>query len=195
MEKMLHNELLAAQKAQIDLIKWKIILIAPIGATGLGLTSVTKFPGVEWVLCILPLLCFYVDLAYYQQSLIIYVISTFYRLQEKDKQTFHEYEEFSHNVKELGNIKWQYYMPRYNDFRIREFAIGAYDFNYVILSISSYFISILLIIYSMWILNQGRYFVACLILFSGLFGLISTYISKKAYRVRKERIDEKGKTF
>jgi len=187
--KELRNELSGAQKAQIDLIKWKLILIAPIGATGLGLAEANNFPYVELVLCLIPLVCLYVDIAYYQQSLIIFVISKFFSLQEK-YPTYSEYEKFSAEVNNLGKFQWKGFKPE-----IRNFIIGAFDFNYTVISGSSYFLSLLLIIYSLFVIfnkcKSNTWSNTWLsILFFGIFGLFFTYISKKSYQIRKDRINE-----
>ncbi|MGB5423088.1 MAG: hypothetical protein WBN03_13080 [Desulfobacterales bacterium] len=185
----LRNELSGAQKAQIDLIKWKLILIAPIGATGLGLTGANNFPYVELILCLVPLVCLYADIAYYQQSLIIFVISKFFSLQEKTP-TYSEYEKFSAAVNNLGKNKLKGFKPE-----VRNFIIGAFDFNYVVISGSSYFLSLLLITYSLFVkfdkcksITWSNTWLS--ILLFGLLGLFFTYILKKSYRIRKDRINE-----
>jgi hypothetical protein len=60
------NEIIEAERSRTDLLKWKLILVAALGAIGLGINS----PGstlqptlsLHLVLCLIPLVCVYVDL-------------------------------------------------------------------------------------------------------------------------------------
>jgi hypothetical protein len=56
----LRNEVIESQKARTDLFKGKIILVAAIGAAGLGIGNTT---GKNYnLLCLIPLVCVYVDI-------------------------------------------------------------------------------------------------------------------------------------
>ncbi len=68
------NEIIEAQKIRSDLLKWKIIVVAALGATGLGL-STRSLPYTDLALCCIPFVCAYLDLLCRHLSLRIRVIS------------------------------------------------------------------------------------------------------------------------
>jgi hypothetical protein len=74
----LRGEIVESQKARIDLLKWKIILIAALGALGLGVgkDAGTGFPS---LLGLIPLVCAYVDVVCVHNDLRILVIAAFIR--------------------------------------------------------------------------------------------------------------------
>jgi hypothetical protein len=102
------NEIIEAEKGRMDLLKWKVLLIAGIGAVGLGFSSSEKevIPVISrhLLLCIIPLVCVYVDSLCQHLQIRILVISEFfqhYQDQSKDKEmmSFQEYEEFCNKVR------------------------------------------------------------------------------------------------
>jgi hypothetical protein len=79
MEK-LRDEILQAEQTRMDLLKWKLLLAGAIGATGLGLAGAEDSPGqADLVLCAVPLICVYMDLACWHLSLRILVIGSYFR--------------------------------------------------------------------------------------------------------------------
>ena len=50
MEK-LGTELVEAQKARTDFIKWKLLLVSGLGAAGLGFTKSPSVPYADLILC------------------------------------------------------------------------------------------------------------------------------------------------
>jgi hypothetical protein len=102
------NEIIEAEKGRMDLLKWKVLLIAGIGAVGLGFSSSEKevIPVISrhLLICIIPLVCVYVDSLCQHLQIRILVISEFfqhYQDQSKDKEmmSFQEYEEFCNKVR------------------------------------------------------------------------------------------------
>src|SRR6476620_5919020 len=86
----LRDEIIESQKARADLFKWKIILVAAIGAAVLGVAYplgetaragqdelVTKR---EYLLCLVPLVCVYTDILCAHMNLRIRVIGQFLRI-------------------------------------------------------------------------------------------------------------------
>jgi hypothetical protein len=71
----LADEVIEAQKARSDLLKWKVVLVAALSAVGFGFAS--KTPRAEYndlALCCIPLVCAYVDMLCRHLSLRISVI-------------------------------------------------------------------------------------------------------------------------
>jgi hypothetical protein len=74
----LRNEIVASENARLDFIKWKIVLIAALGAVGLGLASDTKIAAPA-VLGFIPIACAYVDVVCAHVNFRILLIAHFLR--------------------------------------------------------------------------------------------------------------------
>lgn len=79
----LREEIIEAEKMRADLIKWKLLLVAGLGATGLGLNG-SSHDGITELLCLIPFVCVYVDLLARHLNLRIHVIAEFMRRQKVD---------------------------------------------------------------------------------------------------------------
>jgi len=84
MEK-LRDEILEAEKARSDLLKWKLVLVAAIGTVGLGFGQ--SEVGHPIVLIGIPLVCAYVDLLCSHLTLRIHVIGNFMRSRTGEPST------------------------------------------------------------------------------------------------------------
>jgi hypothetical protein len=103
MEK-LRDEILQAQQIRSDLLKWKLVLVGPLGAVGLGLAGAPNTADADLVLCAVPLVCLYVDLLTLHLSLRILVIGAFVRGagETTDMPQVTAYEVFAQNARELS---------------------------------------------------------------------------------------------
>ncbi len=64
-DKFLRQEIIESQKMQADFLKWKLITVAAVFPISLGLTSKHCNPtedSTKLLICLIPLLCAYVDL-------------------------------------------------------------------------------------------------------------------------------------
>src|SRR5215831_8078248 len=83
----LRKEIVEAQKVRSEILKWKLILVAALGAVGLGFSNPnTIVPNAYLVLLLIPLVCFYVDLLCRHMSLRIIVIGAFLRFGSKETE-------------------------------------------------------------------------------------------------------------
>jgi hypothetical protein len=76
----LREEVMQSQQARIDLLKYKLVAIAALGSIGLGFNAfqVSNFRiEPDYVLCIIPFVCIYVDLLCWHNNLRILVIGRF----------------------------------------------------------------------------------------------------------------------
>ncbi|HEV2719179.1 MAG TPA: hypothetical protein VG323_04100 [Thermoanaerobaculia bacterium] len=86
----LRDEIIESQKAQNDLVKWKLILVAAIGATGLG--AVPNAPkNAALLLALIPLVCIYVDAVCFHFEIRIMTIARFFRSQAGDDQAYEQH--------------------------------------------------------------------------------------------------------
>lgn len=105
----IESEPVESQKVRSDLLKWKIILVASLGAIGFGFSS--KVPAIRYtdlVLCCIPLLCAYVDVLCRHLSLRIKVIGRFRNVrgaetgEGQDPRYYRDYESFVEAVGKKG---------------------------------------------------------------------------------------------
>ncbi len=76
-----------------DIVKWKLILVSSISAVSFGLTGEKVPRDFHLLLLLLPLVCAYSDLLYYQNLLRIFVLATFLRSQTSSNPVI-QYEKF-----------------------------------------------------------------------------------------------------
>lgn len=74
----LRNEIVASEKNRVDLLKYKLVAVAALGAIGLGLkSSDDPLFNPQYVLCIIPFVCLYVDALCCHNTLRILVIAEY----------------------------------------------------------------------------------------------------------------------
>ena len=63
-DKALRQEIIESQKTQADYLKWKLISVATVASISLGFgpTNTTSVKGAKLLLCLIPLICAYIDL-------------------------------------------------------------------------------------------------------------------------------------
>jgi len=76
--KELRAEIIDGEKARVDFQKWKLVLVAGLGAAGLGLGGAGSQAHLQ-LLCVIPLVSGYVDLLCKHITLRIMVIGTYLR--------------------------------------------------------------------------------------------------------------------
>jgi hypothetical protein len=74
----LRDEIIESQKARTDLIKWKLVLVAGIGAASLGSTN-TIVHANALLLALVPFVCLYVDAVCFHLDVRIMAIARFIR--------------------------------------------------------------------------------------------------------------------
>lgn len=89
----LRSEIIESEKARIDLLKYKLIAVAALGAIGIGVGGYeanSKTLDPELVLGIIPLACIYIDLLCWHNTLRILVIACFFKRNENPYERFVE---------------------------------------------------------------------------------------------------------
>jgi hypothetical protein len=87
-QKKLPDEILESQKTRSTLLKWKLAIVASLGAAGLGLASETSTSYIS-LLSLIPFVCVYVDLLCTNINLRIILIGQY--LAEKCKDSYELY--------------------------------------------------------------------------------------------------------
>jgi hypothetical protein len=165
------NEIVEASKGRTDLLKWKLILVAALGAIGLGISnpSSTAKPmlSLHLALCLIPLVCVYVDLLCKHLQMRILVISEFFQFHEDknnndETSCFYSYERFCEQVRPVFNLEdWAQQW-------------------------STQFLSVLVMVAAL-ILKLPRTDLLVLV-FSGMCGIIFTLLIDKSYKDKRGRL-------
>lgn len=166
----LRAELVEAQKARTEFIRWKLVLVASIGAVGLGLTGSTLAPGSELVMCCIPFVCVYVDTMCRHLSLRVQVIGNFLRGNEIEGSILAAYETFVHKTREMvaPRLPWK---------------ISAFALQRILIPVSSTLINLFILVY-------GIRSSSTLIFWSAVTGLLGSALVEVSYSIRKSAIND-----
>jgi hypothetical protein len=175
--KSLRSEILESQKARIDLLKFKLIAIATLGAIGLGFGEHVTNPRIDpdVILCIIPFVCVYIDLLCYHNTMRILVIAQFLNysgdLYENYISVLGEYN--NHHKKKVG-----YY------FELEDFSLYG----------SSIMLSGLLACYGFIflyfpnLLHEVKTNTGYILFFIGVMGIACTFFYKNVYEKHKQNL-------
>ncbi len=166
----LRSELVEAQKARTEFIRWKLVLVASIGSVGLGLTGSKLAPRPELVMCCIPFVCVYVDTMCRHLSLRVQVIGNFLRGNDKDGPILAAYETFVHKTREMAT-------------QHLSIKVNAFGLQRVLIPLSSTMINL-------FVLQYGLKTSISLIFWSAVVGLLSTLLVEISYYIRQEAINE-----
>ena len=110
----LRTEIIEAQKTRSDLFKWKIILVATLGAAALGFGQKEGAPAGpaalpqqrianDYLICIIPFVCLYVDILCSHINLRMLVIGHYLQLAHLNKKTPSDtdYEDFVQHARTM----------------------------------------------------------------------------------------------
>jgi hypothetical protein len=89
-ETILRQEIIESQKTQADFLKWKLISVATVGAISFGFTSDVKpiSNSAKLLLCMIPVLCAYVDLISLHLMIRIITIGLYLKIQGNKYETY-----------------------------------------------------------------------------------------------------------
>ncbi len=110
-ELALREEIRTAQASQSDLIKWKLIAVAAVGAISLGLPgSLAQTTGTQdfhhQLLSLIPLICLYVDLICLNYTLRCITIGTFIKASYRQTELpLLDYEGFVSRSRDMFNLE------------------------------------------------------------------------------------------
>ena len=87
----LRTEIVESEKARIDFLKYKLMAIASLASIGLGFGDYQhndiKIPA-DYVLCVIPFVCAYVDLLCYHNTIRILVIANFLKYHDDPYESY-----------------------------------------------------------------------------------------------------------
>lgn len=101
----LRSEIVESEKLRADFLKWKLVIVAALGAVGLGLN--TQHGPIAIILMGIPLVCIYVDLLCYHIDLRIQVIGAFFRSYDpvQEPQAEHAYERYVNSRRSVFELE------------------------------------------------------------------------------------------
>lgn len=167
----LRGEIVESQKARCDLLKWKLGLVAGLGAAGLGLGSnYSTDRQFHYILCLIPLVCTYVDLLAKHMTLRIMVIGCY---ENSIEQT--PYERFAAKARKMPfpsnddlekdlhkvNMFLRLWIKRINIYGVKKYRmkcrkLAAYELEDWALQWSTMILSFLIFCYGLY-LSWGDY--------------------------------------
>lgn len=161
---ILREEIIESEKMRADLIKWKLILVAGLGAAGLGLSG-KSCDDMTLLLCLIPFVCVYVDLVARHLKLRIHVIAEFMRRQQMGWAA--DYEKYAQSMEGKG---------------VFSLETGA-------LWLSTVFLSFVIIIVGFIMHHKQSAINLMLFILSGLFGIVAAVIINLVYRSKCKKIN------
>jgi hypothetical protein len=161
----LRDEIIESQKARADLFKWKIILVAAIGAAVLGVGDSLGEAGKtaaqagqdsivskrEYLLCLAPLVCVYTDILVLHLNLRIRVIGKFLRLHPlgagvDDSAAQHAYEVFVDKARQMAKPSF-HAVVRHIWSEIFGAKVDAFVFEDIALHVSTMLLSLFVVLW------------------------------------------------
>ena len=206
-ELALRDEIRKTQGAQSELMKWKLIAVAAIGAIGLGLPKVGgssgATPGLRYqVLCLVPLLCLYADLVCLHYMLRIITIGAFI------KESYRKFREIAPRLSGIEHplLDYEGFVFRTRLGNVKNSATSRKWFRRVLdlcASGSPFNLELWAIVGSSFVINVGLFLLPLildelglqtpdhrLVLFSQSFWFVGIMIIAWQYRKRKRQIAE-----
>ncbi len=187
---ILRQELIETQKARSELIKWKLLLVSALGATGLGFSKndSNNILNAEVLLCCIPFVCAYVDAQLENLSLRIMGIAIFFRQTGSSigiEKCYIKYEEYMAFAREML-LKTHHRLGRHSpqSWLIRSSSI-VFSLFLIIYSITSF------IIHG----NQSRIWLTISMIVSGIIGIVFTLYLFHHGKDRRMILEQAGKEF
>jgi len=190
----LRNEIIESQKARTLLLERKLIIVATIGAIGLGTSvnfgdSSSGHRDLKIILCLIPFVCFYVDLLCKHLQMRMLVIGKYFRdIFIKNQAS----ENINDKITQIGEYEVFCNKLRDNDGR------GIFGLEDWAQEGSTVLLSSLLVVYGLVHAGIKFYYhdldfqeILYVLAFfiSGFFGILITRVLKKYYQRKVQRVD------
>jgi hypothetical protein len=100
MSTILRQEIIESQKTEADFLKWKLISVASVGAISFGFISDVRLAAssAKLLVCLIPVLCAYVDLISLHIMIRIIAIGNYLKMQGND------YEEYVFEIRDKSSV-------------------------------------------------------------------------------------------
>jgi hypothetical protein len=186
---LLRDEILGSQQVRSDLLKWKLVAVGALGATGLGLAGAETSGHADLVLCAVPLVSVYIDLLCRHLSLRILVIGSYLGTLQgslSERKELALYERFAERARRLNLNDVP---PESGDgeradvFALEEWAL-SWSSAAISLGVLGYGIGV-------WI-DSSLWPFAFVFALSGITGFVATLGARHAYRRRAAAVRALG---
>jgi hypothetical protein len=198
----LREEILQAERVRSDLLKWKLALVGALGAAGLGFAGSDGPAGAVLVLCLVPLVCLYVDLLCSHLSLRILVIGSFIQTRLPDEggeeALLAAYEEHASRARKLPRacplpaVWFDRAVGRLRRSTWRQ--PSAFDLEDWALSWSTGTLSLFALAYAIVWMTERCVIFGLAFLLSGAIGITVTVVATTVYRDRFRAVEELAQT-
>jgi hypothetical protein len=188
------DEIVEGLKARADLYKWKIILVAGLGAAGSGLVGTSHKSQWGYLLALIPWICAYVDLLSKDQTLRIVALTRYLYLVsrvENKKENYLEYVAFVREADTMPHSSlWaglEILRSRIKLVITRKSTTSAYAFEALAQHWSTVALAFGVIVWG-WVLGLGCR-VGLMLFFNSFAALIVSLIVYLAYVRRRDAVD------
>jgi hypothetical protein len=155
----LRGEIVECQKAKAEFIRWKLIIVAAVGAAAFGLNETDGMPA---LLALIPLVCIYVDSVCVHNDSRIMMIADFLRTSDQAGAEARAYEAHCHAH------------------RHRFYGDG------MVLFVSSFVLSVLVAGWGLYEKSRDQLFVAGACLATGAVGAVVTLVLVRNFKLIQE---------
>lgn len=176
-EAALRTEIIESQRSQAEILKWKLISVAALGALALSFRRAAEPEPTFWsgldlrlLLCLVPVICAYVDLLSIHLMLRMIVIGTYLR---KAKGAFPD-----QIIKDYESFLWDIR----NDRRGNPFL-----FELLALHGSSFVLSALVLLFGL-LMPTDKFHESYIFMVAGFSGILATFFLISNFNRRAERI-------
>jgi hypothetical protein len=186
-----YQEIIENEKARLDLFKWKVILVAGLGAAAAGLVG-TQPIAPALPLALIPLVCIYVDLLCADLTLRIAVITRYLKLVHQEKgesPTDTEYAAFVGKADQLREIPTRRETTKMLLEALAKREWSAYGLAFIAQGISTFALSVGVIFWGCLFLSKPR---AQFVVEVAVLGIVScawSYLEYKRRFIAVNRLD------
>lgn len=203
----LRSEILESEKARIDLLKYKLLAVAALGAVGISVNKEAVLDP-QLVLLIMPIVCLYIDSLCWHNSLRILIIGHFLKrhdnhyekyldmigkeIKKSGKANDHDNKSETHaKGGSDGRSGWK----KFTVHNLNSYDKGAgylFQLEDWALYLSTISFSIIVLLWGLVSLACGRLlpYQASLFFLIGMFGVILSYILRHQYNNRVTKLDD-----
>jgi len=179
----MREEIVESQKARIDLLKWKIIAVAAISGAALGLGSNPATSHYDFLFCLIPLVCVYVDLVCCHLNLRILVIGSYLRMVharqmagENVEPNDADYEDFAEEVRSMPPSAG-----------VSRKGLNAFVFEDRALHLSSAVLSLLVVAWGIFAICESM--TKFVLIAAGLLGFLVSLWARHIYRQHVDALE------
>jgi len=183
----LRAEILQSQRVNSDLMRWKLLIVAALGAAGLGFTGSNAVPNADLLLAAIPPACVYVDLLCRHGSLRMLVAGRFIDSRREVAGVDGHYEQYVERVRRKTINQPKVSVPTSGrKVPLRVLGHDPFALEGAALAASTVALSLALVCFAAY----ARPPFWAILVASGLIGVVLTPLMARAFRTRYALVND-----